>query len=348
MSRVGRFSLLLLVVTLACPVHAASSRSIWIDRRLVHGLPVTGPAWRNLKQAADAPTLKPDLADQDSQANVQVLARALVYCRLEEQRYRQEVMRACREVMGSEQGGTTLSLGRELAAYVIAADLVGLDPDLDRSFRRWLGRVRTRVLQGRSLRSTHLDRPNNWGTHAGASLMAIAAFLGERNELDRLATVFRGWLGDRRSYSGFRYRDLSWQADPLHPVGINPRGATKLGHDIDGVLPDDQRRSGPFRWPPPKENYVWEALQGAVVQAVILSRQGYGVWDWEDKALLRAYRWLYEVAGYPPQGDDIWQVYLVNCYYGTDFPAQTPVRPGKNMGWTDWTHGSCRERQAEQ
>jgi len=62
---------------------------------------------------------------------------------------------------------------------------------------------------------------------------------------------------------------------------------TKDGHRIDGVLPDDQRRGGSFGWPAPRENYVWEALQGALAQAVILHRAGYDVWNWEDRALLR-------------------------------------------------------------
>ena len=39
------------------------------------------------------------------------------------------------------------------------------------------------------------------------------------------------------------------------------------------------------------------------------------------------------------EGDDTWQPHIVNYYYGTDFPAPTPSRPGKNVGWTDWTHG---------
>jgi len=29
----------------------------------------------------------------------------------------------------------------------------------------------------------------------------------------------------------------------------------------------------------------------------------------------------------------------VNKYYGTGFPAPVPSRPGKNMGFTDYTHG---------
>ena len=76
--------------------------------------------------------------------------------------------------------------------------------------------------------------------------------------------------------AGFEYGDLSWQADPTKPVGINPVGAKRDGHSIDGVLPDDQRRSGGFVWPPTKENYVWEALQGAIAQAVISIGQNSG------------------------------------------------------------------------
>ena len=129
-------------------------------------------------------------------------------------------------------------------------------------------------------------------------------------------------------------------ADPSRPVGINPAGATRDGHSIDGVLPDDQRRGGPFVWPPPRENYVYEALQGAIVEAVILSRAGYDVWNWSDRALLRAYTWLRDQAQFPPQGDDTWQMPILDRYYGTRYWNGSSTRPGKNMGWTDWTHGS--------
>jgi hypothetical protein len=39
--------------------------------------------------------------------------------------------------------------------------------------------------------------------------------------------------------AGFKFGDLHWQADPSKPVAINPKGATKNGHLIDGVLADD-------------------------------------------------------------------------------------------------------------
>ena len=58
----------------------------------------------------------------------------------------------------------------------------------------------------------------------------------------------------------------------------------------------------------------------------------------KDKALLRAFRWLHDVALFPAEGDDTWQPHVINHYYGTSFPEVVPARAGKNVGWTDWTH----------
>lgn len=320
----------------------AAARVLWLDPARLAALPTSGAAWEALERAAAQPTDTPDLSDKDDPSNVRVLAKALVYARKGETRRRHEVVAACRAVQGSE-GESTLALGRELAAYVIAADLVRLPSEDDRRFRAWLERVRHRTLRGRTLISTHEDRPNNWGTHAGASRIAVALYLGDSADLARAARVFRGYLGDRSAYAGFRYGDLDWQASPREPVGVNPLAALRGPHSIDGVLPDDQRRSGGFRWPPPQENYVYEALQGALAQAVLLHNAGYDVWDWEDQALLRAFRWLHEEADFPAVGDDTWQPHLVNHYYGTSFPAPVPSRPGKNVGFSDWTHQASED-----
>ncbi|REJ88810.1 MAG: hypothetical protein DWQ34_21340 [Planctomycetota bacterium] len=312
---------------------------IWTSAEELAGLTVSGPLWRNVKSAADRRTKPPDLSDQNQKNNVRVLAKALVYAGTGEERYRDEVVAHCLHVIGTE-GGRTLPLARELLAYVIAADLVVLPSDANRRFREWLNAVRHQEIGGRTLISTHEDRPNNWGTHAGASRIAVALYLQDEQDLERASRVFKGWLGDRDAYAEFRYKEVDrWQADPARPVGINPRGATKLGRNIDGVLPDDQRRSGDFRWPPPKENYVYGALQGAVAQAVLLHRAGYDVWNWEDQALLRAVRWLVETADFPPVGDDVWILPLVDHYYGTHYWDGEPTRPGKNVGWSCWTHG---------
>lgn len=330
--------LIVLVLAAGMARGQTPGRAIWTSAAELAERPMQGAAWERLLEYAALPADAPRIADQDDTTDARVLAKALVYARTGEARHRADVIRACMAAIGTEAGGRTLALGRNLAAYVIAADLVGLPASEDERFRAWLGSVRTRTLEGLTLISTHEQRPNNWGTHAGASRVAIAAYLDDRAELDRAARVLRGWLGDRSAHAGFRFGDLSWQHDAARPVGVNPAGATRDGRSIDGVLPDDQRRGGGFSWPPPRENYVYEALQGAIVQAVILARAGYDVFGWSDRALLRAYRWLDEQADYPAEGEDRWQMHLVNHYYGTTFPAAVPTTPGKNMAFTDWTH----------
>jgi hypothetical protein len=313
---------------------------IWVSREALSQLPVSGPAWERLKRAADEPIARPDLSDQDSEVNVHVLAKALVYARTGDPNYRDEVISACMLAMGTAEKGNALALGKQLLGYVLAADLVGLPEDKQRRFKSWLrNMVGYEFPSGKTLSSTHEHRPNNWGTLAGASRVAVAAYLRDAPQIKRCAKVFKGWLGDRELYSGFRFKDRSWQANPLRPVGINPQGATKRGHPIGGVLPDDQRRAGAFTWPPPRENYVYTALQGAVAQAVILSRCGYSTWQWQDKALLRAFEWLYRVADYPAQGDDMWLPFVINAAYGACLPTSIPTKPGKNVAWTDWIYG---------
>jgi hypothetical protein len=336
------------------PEPPPAGNGIWISAAELAQLPTSGPAWDHLQETADAAASTPDLSDQDTDANVEILAKALVFARTGEPQYRTEVIAALQVITfnNTEDGGRTLALGRELAAYVVAADLINLaeaNPGLDAQFRAKLRELLTKPLDGwgsdqRTLVETHELRPNNWGTHAGASRAAVAVYLGDEAELARTAQVFRGYLGDLSAYNEFEFgSDLSWQADPAHPVGLNPVGATKEGHSIDGALPEEMRRGGPFQWPPLETNYPWEGLQGALVQAMILHRAGYPAWEWEDQALLRAVEFLYSIDGlggvsWVPEGDDRWLPWLVNAVYQTDYPTETEIQPGKNMGWTDWTH----------
>ncbi len=324
--------------------HAVQASGIWVDRSAIASLPMAGAAWNNLRQEADHDCGSPALANQDDGANVCIMAKALVFARTGDARYANDVRTALQAVADAPPyRGRALSLGRELAAYVVAADLVdlhALDAKLDSRFRARIKQLLTTPTSDGpgSLIECHERRPNNWGTHCGASRLAVAAYLGDRDELARAAQVFKGYLGDRAAYAGFKYGDLAWQCNPPTPVGINPKGCVVDGHSLDGVIPDDQRRSGGLRWPPPHENYVYEALQGALVQAVILERAGFDAFDWSDQALLRAVRWLYDTAHFPAVGDDTWIPSIVNYFYGTNFAVPASTRAGKNVGWTDWTH----------
>jgi len=331
----------------ACGPAAPPGAGIWVSRAELARLPMAGPAWAQLKAAADSNLGKADIANQDSNHDVNTLAAALVYARTGDQSYRAKAADAMMAAIGTENDNRTLALGRNLVSYVLAADLIDFkdyDPAREPQFRAWLDGVRRENLDGRTLISTHEDRPNNWGAHAGAARIAADLYLGDRADLDRAAQVFKGWLGDRAAYAEFEYdKDDSWQADPANPVGINPAGAVREGHRIDGAIPDDMQRGGKFRWPPKRTNYPWGALEGALVQAELLSRAGYDAWNWQDKALLRATQFLYqtdrEVGGWWAEGDDEWMPWVVNHAYREKFPTALPARPGKNLGWTDWVYG---------
>ncbi len=321
------------------PAPAPTGSGILISAEEIMLLPTSGSAWNNLLSYAAKDASSPNLSDQDDHTDEAVVAKALVYARTGDAQRRQEVEAAIMAAIETENGGRTLALGRNLAAYVIAADLIGLDGANEKAFRSWLDAVRYETLSSRTLISTHEDRPNNWGTHAGAARIAAALYLGDTAELERAAAVFHGYLGNRSAYAGFSYGDLSWQCDPSKPVGINPKGCTIDGHSVDGVLPDDQRRGGTFSWPPPKENYVWEALQGVVLQAYLLQRAGYPAFEWEDRAILRAITWLHEQADFPAANDDSGTPWMINAMYGTTFPTTT-ARPSKNgVAYYDWLVG---------
>jgi len=327
-----------------------ATAAIWISQAEIQALPMSGPAWDALLAQANADAGVPVLSNQDQNNNVYVLAKALVYARTGTTRYRDEVVLNCMAAINTELGGRTLALGRELAAYVIAAELVGLDPADDLIFRAWLRRTLTEVLDSKTLQSTHEDRPNNWGTLAGGSRAAVAVYLGDAAEIARTAQVFRGWLGDRSSYAGFSYQFGSqgadtWMPDPSQPRPVNPAGSTILGHNVDGALPDDISRGCPFQWPPCHTGYAWEGFAGAVLQAEILARQGYDTWNWENQAMRRIAAYLdyldQQFGGWWTDTDDEQFVpWIINRAYGTQFRTNLPARFGKNMAWTDWTHAA--------
>ena len=147
---------------------------LWLTREEIQTLPTSGAAWEQVLEVANEPAGVPDIADQDQDNNVRVLAKALVYVRTGAASYRDEVVENCLGAIGTEQGGRTLALGRNLVAYVVSAARVGLDPQDDQRFRAWLRRVLSAEVEGRALRSTQEARANHWGPLAGASRAAAA------------------------------------------------------------------------------------------------------------------------------------------------------------------------------
>lgn len=296
-------------------------------------LPTSGAAWTALVNRSNQSASSPSVSDQDDPDNVTVLAKALVSARTGDTAKRAQVVTILQSVQSSSVD-RALALGRELGAYVLAADLIGYR---DPAFVAWVSRMRTVATSGgpSSLVNCHEIRGNNWSGACGASRIAADLYLGDTTDLARAVRVVRGWLGDRTQYAGFSWGSLSWQSNPSQPVGINPLGATIQGRNVDGVLPDDQRRGGNFTWPPPCENYVHEQLQYITLTGALLSRAGHPFWDWSDRAVVRAYEWLYD-NGCPATGDDTASPFLVDHFAGTDFAGSVPSNPGKAAGFYEW------------
>lgn len=85
---------------------------------------------------------------------------------------------------------------------------------------------------------------------------------------------------------------------------------------------------------------MYECLQGALTQAILLDRLGLeAIWSVRESALLRAYRWLYDVADFEATGDDTWQIFVVRKVYPETTEAEMALPPmaghGKSVGYTD-------------
>lgn len=329
----------------AVSLFAQAPKGILVTPAEIQTLPTTGPAWDYLKGKADASIGTPDLSDQDDEANVRTLAAALVWARTGVESYRTKARNAILAIPGTESGGRTLALGRELPAYVIAADLCGLPADRQAGFYKFVRDVMRKSLDGKTLISTHRVRPNNWGTICGFARLVCDRYLwdhptyGVEAETDwnDAVKVFRGYLGDRAAYAGFTYGDLSWQCDRAAPVGINKPGCSISGHPMDGGLPEELRRSGGFHWPPGCENYVGTGLEGVYMQAWVLARFGHrDVWTWSQNAIARASVWWHDTADCRWTGNDIWMGFLNDYVYGTKLNYSPPAPLTRSVIGADW------------
>jgi hypothetical protein len=363
-----------LLVAGSFPIHVVGPSScwaapigVWLSQSDVNALPTSGDAWTKVLASANAAISDPlQTGDQNSNANVQVLAKALAYARLGTAGYKTEVEKALTQVIGTQNQGpnkSCLSNGREVAAYVIAADLVEISGSLKTNFIAWLDTLISDSLfscrvSPSTLNETLARDPTNHGTMVQGTMAAIHAYRQDSTSLANVARIFRGYLGDLSQYNGHNgwgNSGPSWQEDPSDSStwrGIVRKGVVRQCTRLDGAI-EDINRNGSWRipYPPGSSGYHWGGFAGAIVCAEILYKNGYPtIYQDSDSALLRVVEMHHYLRSFTGHGgwwldtqDEQFVIWIINKRYGTNYPvffsgSGTHDDTGKNMAWTRWTH----------
>lgn len=340
-----------------------TSGSMWIPSSQLMSLPTSGAAWNRIKTAAYGSWGTADLKNQDNKHAINTLAGALVYARTGDAALRIKVktaiLAAKRSLDASSEWQTTngvLGAGRQIGAYVIAADLIKLgsyDLTADTEFRSWLVTIRTTDIgthgRWKNIKYTCENAAGNWSTFACASRIAAGIYLSDTTDVNRSALIIRALLGERSVYPAdapgengyFKHTDgyqASWSCNDSIWVGTNP-ACSKSGVNISGVLLEDASRGGGCCvLKGDGIMYSWEALQGLMVSTELLYRTGnYGnPYTWSTSAIKRSLTFL-QKSGWGVTSPATYVPWLANARYGTSFPTSADGN-GRIMGWGDWLY----------
>jgi hypothetical protein len=353
----------LVALALALPVVLpprvdAATDYLLMSRSALLARPVTGSAWAYMVDTAQQSLGPANLCDQHAIHHLRTLAAALVYARTGAANYGTKARAGVMNAIGTSVVGcddATLALGRQLAAYVMAADFAGLSGANDTAFRSWLSTIRTKILGGHSiwnsLEHTHLESQNNWGAFAGASRIAASLYLGDASDVSQASRITRGFLGDRSAYAGFDAQlssaALSWTCTGSQSsyTPVNP-ACTRGGINVDGAVVADISRGGSLRWPPGSTGveYQIESIQGLGLQVELLYQNGYtDAWDWSSQALKRMGAVVTRSRASGGLGWNGTQAarqmpWLLNLRYGTNIPTAA-AGLGRAIGFSDWLYG---------
>jgi hypothetical protein len=344
----------------------SASKGIWLNRTEILKIATKGSAWDMVLADAAADPGTADISHQDSNHDVYTLAAALVCART--RAYCDKALTAIMSARGTEVGARWLDVGRNLGAYVIAADLIGLhadaDPDSPGSrFERWVESWLTKRLPDHVTGDLRTFQPFSSGSNdsaqEGLAYTAVAAYLGDNTALKRAWDAYRAFACDPTAPSSLsidvsKTVEFGWAHDNASPCAINPKGSKKTvpaglpgaggTYRLDGSVGNDMRRGGRFKWTPGYTQYPWVGLEGFIPTAVLLERAGYPAFSVADNAVLRTIQYLWHLRN--NTGDTRWfdgvrsreLVSLVNVAYGRSFLIKEPVGGGRTIGYTAWSH----------
>lgn len=301
------------------------------------GLSTTSSAYAAVKANADASGGTPDITcDQDERQHpATTLAAAMVYARnptLTSYRTKAISMIEAARATAASCGNAILSLGRQLGAYILAADYVGYR---DAGFVSWVSSVRGQNFGGHTrwytLARTAANTSNNWGTFALASLTIADAYLRSSGDLTRDYGLWVDYGDGTDSFQNTGDHQVIWEC----PAGfeINPASCTDTRKE--GAAVEDASRST-F---PTLENYPAEAAQGYVVTAEVLFKAGFSdAWTVNTKQVCRNAKWRERGSNLNWSSADRYVNWMVNKRCGFSQPT-IAAGYGRVFGYTDWLFG---------
>jgi hypothetical protein len=357
----------------------AAQGSIWIHPDSLAARPTSGLEWDAVFSEANATSFDTRLINHcDSFHDVQTLAAALVAKRLGDAAMRTKAVNAILTAINNfsptscscDANQVWLCVGRNLGAYVIAADILGLRGGLPGSdsaqvqafFTTFLTRT---DLPGGSPGIPSYTSASNADAQVAFVHAAIAAYLGDSLQLGTVRTRFRRFCGDRTSPHTLTIpgsvNQKDWIFDLTDPVGIHDAHRIRNCCRYDGAIGHDMGRNGQmYSCNPAWTQYPWVNLEGSIPCAIILERNNaFDAKGCGTNALRRAAEYLWYLrtinaggVGDQPDGttctglncwfygiraEDI--VHLINAGYGTDYPTPNlPIGRGRTIGFTRWTH----------
>jgi hypothetical protein len=345
-----------------------------LDAPRLASLPTSGAPWRRMKRTADEAIAQANLSEPTEKSpwlpnydgmGAETLAAALVYARTHDARYRRFVIRVNRFLIGSEDSASTnltspddklLATMRQISAYVLAADLVGMNRNATGSrsgfgstrWASWLSDLRNKPI-GSGNCETIIKcnlKATNWGAWASAARTTIDIYLNDGADLAVAVQRLKLYLGESSAGTPWTESgsfDSSWACTPSSlSVDFVPVNGSSCGRDKDGVIVEDASRSdGEFpSWDDAGIDYSFHAYAAQLVAALLLARQGYDVWNWGDRALKRIMDRLDRLGVATGNGRSTAThvSWIPRFAYGVDYPT-VPAQPGHTLGYTDWLFG---------
>jgi hypothetical protein len=353
-------------------------------------LPTNTPAYQSMKATADHAMTTLDLTEPASGASpwlpnyapnangigkgAQTLAAALVYARTGDQAYKDFVVRVNRFIIGSEtedpNNGETddrdksLAVMRQISAYILAADLVGMDRrvtgsragEQSKEWVTWLGELRTTRLDpspaNKLTIEKNLEMATNHSAWALASLTAINVYLGDEARLAYVIGRVKLYLGETMEGTPW-VKSLEYNGSwACHPPGVAvefiPVNPADCGPGFDGIMVEDASRSddpnAPNNWPnwsTRGKDYSFHGYMAVLVTAIMLDQHGHhDVWNWGNQAIKRIMDQFNRLGIATGNGRSQAQhvSWIPRYFYGVDYPKVTRPLPADTLGYTDWLY----------